>query len=145
MQAIELAGMRAILSFGKINDDLVKNLPDEIFFLENAPHSWLFPKMSVVVHHGGAGTTAEGLRAGIPSIIIPHSNDQFAWGRRVFELQAGPQPIPRKKLTAEGLADTLRASLSMEIRKSAESLGRNIRGENGVQKIAEIVARMLAV
>jgi sterol 3beta-glucosyltransferase len=145
MQAIELAGMRAILSFGKISDDLVKNLPDKIFFLENAPHSWLFPKMSVVVHHGGAGTTAEGLRAGIPSIIIPHSNDQFAWGRRVFELQAGPLPIPRKKLTTEGLAYTLRASQSMEIRKSAESLGRNIRSENGVQKIAEIVARMLAV
>jgi sterol 3beta-glucosyltransferase len=144
IEAIKLSGMRAVLSLGRLSEDTIGDLPKSVFLLESAPHSWLFPKMSAVVHHGGAGTTAEGLRAGIPSIIVPHSNDQFAWGRRVYELQAGPLPIPRKKLTVERLADALRESQSPKIKAAAALLGQNIADERGAQKMAEIVAGMFA-
>ncbi len=75
------------------------DLPDYVFKIEFAPHDWLFPQMAAVVHHGGAGTTAAGLRAGIPTIIVPHFIDQPFWGQRVADLGAGPQPIPRRQLT----------------------------------------------
>jgi sterol 3beta-glucosyltransferase len=90
----------------------INNTPKDIFILESVPHSWLFPQMAAVIHHGGAGTTAAGLRAGVPGIIIPFSNDQFAWGRRVYELGVGSKPIPRKNLTAEKLADAIKFVLT---------------------------------
>ncbi len=43
--------------------------PDNVFALESIPHDWLFPQVSAVIHHGGAGTTAAGLRAGVPTLI----------------------------------------------------------------------------
>ena len=62
------------------------------------PLRWLFPRVAAVVHHGGAGTTSAGLRAGVPSIIVPFFADQPYWGQRIAELGVGPAPIPRKKL-----------------------------------------------
>lgn len=75
------------------------------------PHAWLLPRVAAVVHHGGAGTTAATLRAGIPSVIIPHAFDQAFWGRRVSALGAGPAPIDMKELTSDRLALALRAAL----------------------------------
>ena len=63
------------------------------FICGDVPHEWLFPRVAAVVHHGGAGTTAAGLRAGKPSLLIPHVGDQFFWGRRVQELGLGPEAI----------------------------------------------------
>lgn len=96
IDALKRSGQRGVLATGWSGMTKLDTLPNNIFMLECAPHAWLFPRMSVVVHHGGAGTTAAGLRAGVPSILIPHANDQFAWGRRVHELGAGAKPIPRK-------------------------------------------------
>ena len=89
--------------------------------------------MAAVVHHGCAGTTAAGLRAGVPTIIIPHSNDQFAWGRRVYELGVGSKPIPRKNLTAEKLSDAIKIVLADEIKEAAKDLGIKIQSENGAE------------
>jgi sterol 3beta-glucosyltransferase len=99
--------------------------------------------MAAVVHHGGAGTTAAGLRAGVPSVILPNGLDQFAWGRRVSELGAGPSPIPRKQLTTERLAAALQAAQRPEIVASAASLGERIRAENGAESAAQIVLACL--
>jgi sterol 3beta-glucosyltransferase len=99
--------------------------------------------MKAVVHHGGAGTTAAGLRAGIPSIIIPNSNDQFAWGRRVYELGAGSKPIPRKKLTAEKLSDAIKSVSAKEIKDTAKDLGTKIQSENGAETAAKIIINCL--
>ena len=89
-----------------------ENLPETIFKIDQGPHRWLFQKMAAVVHHGGAGTTAAGLRAGKPSVIIPFFGDQPFWGKRVHELGAGPKPIPPRKLNADRLADALTASVT---------------------------------
>ena len=63
--------------------------------------------MAAVVHHGGAGSTAAGLRAGVPTIVVPFMTDQPFWGKRVYELGVGPKPISRRRLTIERLADAM--------------------------------------
>jgi sterol 3beta-glucosyltransferase len=116
-------------------------VPDDVCVIDSAPHNWLFPKMAAVVHHGGAGTTAEGLRAGKPTLICPTSmNDQAFWGRRVFGLGVGPKPIPQSKLTAEMLGRAIhRAVTDGGVRRRAEELGQMIRAERGVARAVEII------
>jgi sterol 3beta-glucosyltransferase len=144
MDALKRSGQRGVLATGWSGMSKVDSIPDELFILESAPHSWLFSRMAAVVHHGGAGTTAAGLRAGIPSIIIPHSNDQFAWGRRVYELGVGSKPIPRRKLTAENLADAIKFVSAKEIKEAAKNLGLRIQSENGAETAAKIIINCLS-
>jgi sterol 3beta-glucosyltransferase len=98
------------------------------------------------VHHGGAGTTAAGLRAGVPTVIIPFGGDQPFWGHHVHSLGVGPKPIPQGKLTAEKLADALRTAVNdPQIRAKSAALGQKIRAEDGVGsavRIIEAVAKM---
>ena len=79
-------------------------LPDSVFPVESVPHEWLFPRVAAAVHHGGAGTTAAALRAGIPSVVVPYFYDQFFWGHRLHELGVASRPISQKHLTSDGLA-----------------------------------------
>ena len=139
IDALKRSGQRGILATGWNSMTKMKNLPGNIFVLESAPHSWLFPRMAAVVHHGGAGVTAAGFRTGVPGIVIPHSNDQFAWGRRVYELGVGAKPIPRKKLTSENLAVAIQFALSKEVKDAAKELGRKIQGERGAESAARII------
>jgi sterol 3beta-glucosyltransferase len=139
VEALRRSGQRGVLATGWGGLSSMGHIPEEIFMLEEAPHAWLFPRMAAVIHHGGAGTTAASLRAGVPSILVPHSNDQFAWGRRVYELGVGPKPIPRKKLSAEGLSDAINFALKKEIREAARDFGMKIQGENGAETAAKII------
>ncbi|HEX2907841.1 MAG TPA: nucleotide disphospho-sugar-binding domain-containing protein [Phototrophicaceae bacterium] len=101
--------------------------------LDSAPHDWLFERVSAVVHHGGAGTTGAGLRAGQPSLIVPFTADQPFWGQRVVALGVGPAPIPRQRLTAENLSAAIEHLLNDQaIRDRAAKLGQAIRAENGI-------------
>ena len=138
IQALKLTNQRAILLSGW--GGLQKaNIPDSIFMIDAIPHSWLFPRMSAVVHHGGASTTAAGLKAGVPSVIIPFFGDQPFWGQRVAELGVGSKPIPRKKLTAERLANAIQEVVTNEdIRQRAAKLGKQIQTENGIESAVEI-------
>ena len=98
--------------------------------------------MAAVVHHGGAGTTAAGLRAGVPSVVVPFMGDQPFWGRRVAALGAGPAPIPRKRLTAERLAAAItRAVSEPAIGREAAAVGRRIRREDGVAAAVGVIDR----
>ena len=120
------------------------DLPDEVFKIDAIPHDWLFPQMAAVVHHGGAGTTAAGLRAGIPSVIIPFFAEQPFWGQRVAELGVGPKPIPRKRLSEERLAAAIHTAVSDEgMRRHARALGERIRAEDGVARAVEVFHRCL--
>ena len=127
IDSLKSTGQRGILATGWKGMFKIDNVPENIYILESVSHSWLFPKMAAVVHHGGAGTTAAGLRAGVPSIIVPHSNDQFAWGRRVYELGVGPKPIPRKKLTSEKLSGAITDALREETKEGQKSLGKRFK------------------
>ncbi|NET48322.1 MAG: glycosyltransferase family 1 protein [Merismopedia sp. SIO2A8] len=135
IEGVRQSGARAILASGWGGLDLKEfDLPDNILAIEKAPHDWLFPRVSAVVHHGGCGTTAAGLRAGRPTIICPFFGDQPFWGNIVHRLGAGPKPIMQRTLTAEKLAIAICETLSSDaIRKSAEVIGEKIRKENGVE------------
>jgi UDP:flavonoid glycosyltransferase YjiC (YdhE family) len=118
-------------------------LPASVLCIPGAPHAWLFPRVAAVVHHGGAGTTAAGLRAGRPTLIIPHMSDQPYWGRRVHELGVGPRPIPRHTLTVGGLAAGLRRlAEDAGLRERAAALGSHIRAEAGVARAVALIARL---
>jgi sterol 3beta-glucosyltransferase len=144
VDALKQSGQRGILATGWKGMSKLDNVPEGIFILEEAPHAWLFPQMTAVIHHGGAGTTAAGLRAGVPSIIVPSSNDQFAWGRRIHELGAGSKPIPRKNLTVAKLADAIKQVMTKEIIITAKDLGNKIRTEKGAETAANIIIDCLA-
>lgn len=143
LDALESSGMRGVLATGWSGLSENMDMPSTVFRLKSAPHAWLFPRMAAVVHHGGAGTTAAGMRAGVPSIVVTYGNDTLAWGRRVFELGVGPRAIPRKKLSAEALAGAISAARSESIRKAAAELGGKIRQENGAEDAAREICRVL--
>jgi len=132
LEALERSGQRAIIQRGWANLGS-DELPDSVLMVDNLPHDWLFPRMSAIIHHGGAGTTAEALHAGVPSCAIPHVGDQAYWGRRVQALGVGAPPIPRHQLNAEGLAHTIHLlTTRADIRERAEALGERLRAEDGV-------------
>lgn len=141
LKALAQSGQRGILSagWGGLQAD---DLPDTVHMVGSLPHSWLFPRMAAVVHHGGAGTTAAGLRAGVPSIVVPFMGDQPFWGKRVADLGVGPAPIPRKKLTADKLARAISIAVSdTTMRQRAADLGARIRAEDGITAaVAQIEA-----
>lgn len=137
--ALKKCGKRGIISgMGKVD-----NLPDNIISVDGIPHTWLFEKVSVVCHHGGAGTTAAGFRAGVPSVIIPFSNDQFAWAHRAFDLGVGAKPIYKKDLTADKLAEGISYALNKDIIERAEMLSKNIALEDGALDCAKEIVDML--
>jgi len=121
------------------------DLPDIVFQVESVPHDWLFPQMAAVIHHGGAGTVASGLRAGIPSIVVPFYFDQPFWGRRVASLGVGSQPIPFKRLSVERLEKAITHAIhDKEVRRRAAVLGGRIRSEDGVTRAVEVIDRYLS-
>jgi sterol 3beta-glucosyltransferase len=141
--ALQMSGQRAILASGW-GGLKPADLPESVRLITQLPHSWLFPRTAAVVHHGGAGTTAAGFRAGVPSIVVPFMGDQPFWAQRAADLGVGPAPIPRKKLTVHRLAQSLEQALgSAPIRQAAARLGEAIRAEDGVRTAAQLVERFM--
>jgi len=137
LEALARCGQRGVLQSGWTGLGEA-DLPRGVIRIEASPHDWLFPRMAAVVHHGGAGTVAAGLRAGVPSIITPAMADQPFWGQRVAALGVGPKPIPYRRLSVERLAEAIRiATTDRLMRERAEALGRKIRAEDGVQRAVE--------
>ena len=139
IEALAASGQRGLLvtGWGGLRTGSV---PDTVFVLDSAPHNWLFPRMAAVVHHGGAGTTAEGLRAGVPTVIVPFVLDQPFWGARVKALGLGPDPIPQKHLTADRLASAIRTAVTdPDIKRRANACGAAIRFQDGVGNAVKVV------
>ena len=144
VESIQRAGVRAILATGWGGLE-VERVPDTILSIAGAPHDWLFPRVAAVVHHGGAGTTGAGLRAGRPTIICPFFADQPFWGRCVFEQGVGPEPIPYKKLTVNKLTAAIIAAMNDEaMRDRAESMGQAIRAEDGIGNAIRMIEQEMA-
>jgi sterol 3beta-glucosyltransferase len=141
LEAVRRTGVRAVLARGWGGLDSTASAQSEsVMFIEGAPHDWLFPQVSAVVHHGGCGTTAAGLLAGKPTIICPFFGDQPYWGRHVERLGVGPSPIPQKRLTVERLChaiDVVRNDSTM--RQNAAKLGNLIREENGTSNAVAFI------
>ena len=147
IQALRLANQRGLLF---TNSDVLgqgmshQETAQDILAIGSTPHDWLFPRCAAVVHHGGAGTTASGLRAGIPSILVPIMGDQLLWAQRVEELGVGPKPIPRSRLTAERLAEAIRQAVNdPSVCQRSTALGKKIRAEDGVGEAVKIIDQYL--
>jgi UDP:flavonoid glycosyltransferase YjiC (YdhE family) len=139
LQALAKTGQRAIMLSGW-SGMRKENLPDSAYLIDSIPHSWLFPRVAAVVHHGGAGTTAAGLRAGVPTVIIPFFGDQGFWGQQVADLGVGTEPIPRKQLTAQRLAQAIQTAVTDQMmRQRAAALGAKIREEDGIASAVAVI------
>ncbi len=143
LEALERTGQRGLLARGW--GGLAEPEPGNanVFVIDSAPHDWLFPRMRAVVHHGGAGTSAAAFRAGVPSVIVPHANDQFAWARRAHELGVAAEPIRRKELSADRLTAALLQCEVSRVPEAAAELGARIRAENGRARAAQVVLRAI--
>ncbi|MCJ1359211.1 MAG: hypothetical protein MMC33_009211 [Icmadophila ericetorum] len=128
-EAVKLAGIRALVSkgWGGLGDE--GNTPENIFMLDNTPHDWLFPRVIAVVHHGGAGSTAIGLKCGKPTLIVPFFGDQPFWGAMVAKAGVGSEPIPYKHLTAAKLAEGIKHCLTPEAQENAQKIAKSIEEE----------------
>ncbi|KAK4118847.1 glycosyltransferase family 1 protein [Parathielavia appendiculata] len=136
LEAVRSTGVRAIISRGwsKLGGNRTLDLGANVFYLGDCPHEWLFQRVSAVIHHGGAGTTACGLLNGRPTVVVPFFGDQPFWGDMVAAAGAGPSPIPQKKLNATNLAEAIRFCLSPEASDAARRMARQMRSENGVAR-----------
>jgi sterol 3beta-glucosyltransferase len=134
--AILESGQRAVLEAGWADlPDL--DLPPQIYKLSAGavPHSWLFPQMSALIHHGGAGTVGEGLRAGKPTIVVYQKfTDYLFWGQQIAKQSVGSKPLHRRSLKSNSLAAAVHKVVNdPQIRMRAAQMGAQIRAENGVQ------------
>jgi sterol 3beta-glucosyltransferase len=140
--AIEKAGARAIVADGWAHLG-GETLPPNVFLIGDCPHDWLFARCRAVCHHGGAGTTAAGLRAGLPTVVVPSFGDQFFWGQVVANAGAGPEPIPIDRLDSAALADAFAMCRRPEMREHARALGARLRETDGVELVVQSVYRQL--
>ncbi len=136
--ALRLAGVRGVVQGDPASSD------EDVLAVRDVPHSWLFPRMAAVVHHGGAGTTAAGLRAGVPTVVCPFFGDQPYWGERVAELGAGTRPLPFRAMTVPRLAAKIRQAVQdPDMADRADDLGRRIRAEDGVGRARDVIDSLL--
>ncbi|OCF77518.1 hypothetical protein I204_01506 [Kwoniella mangroviensis CBS 8886] len=138
-EAVKHSNVRALVSagWGGLGGC---DVPDNVFILKgNIPHDWLFSegRVSAVCHHGGAGTTAIGLRNGLPTIVVPFFGDQAFWGEMIHKAGAGPPPIPQKTLTTENLAKAIEFATSPHAKAAAKGMADKIKSESGEVKGVE--------
>lgn len=140
--AVKRAGVRALVSkgWGGLGQGDVNK---DIFLLGNCPHDWLFQFVSCVVHHGGAGTSAIGIAMGKPTIVVPFFGDQPFWGAMIYRAGAGPEPVPFRSLTEEGLAESIKKALDPDIQASVKEMSTKISNESGSEDAAAAFSNSL--
>jgi len=146
INALKLSEKRAIIQSGWAGLGNIQ-LPSNIFLLEHSiPFNWLFPRVCAIVHHGGAGTTAECFRAGVPMIVVPHMADQTFWGNRALALGVSPALIPRLELNATNLSSAIDSATSdINIINRAAMLGVKIRSEDGTLVASKAIQKAMVV
>ncbi|WP_164861524.1 glycosyltransferase [Microbacterium sp. CPCC 204701] len=143
MEAVHEAGVRAVVSTGW--GALHAESTADVMVVDEVPHGWLFPRVAAVVHHGGSGTTAAGLRAGRPTLVCPVLGDQPFWGRRVHELGAGPEPLPLRRASVGTLAARIRLLVGDSgYAESASRIGEAIEQEDGTARALEVLLEIEA-
>ena len=140
--AFEKAGVRGVVSEGWSHLGGAAP-PPNVHLIGDVPHDWLFPRCSAVCHHGGAGTTAAGLRAGLPTVVVPFFGDQFFWGEVIVGAGAGPDPIPIQDLDADNLAAAFARCAEAQVRDCAAALGAKVREVDGVELVIQSLGRQL--
>lgn len=128
-ESLKKTGNRGIILSGW--SGMNKASLSDLLYLKAAPHDWLLPRCKMIIHHGGAGTTAAGLRAGIPNIVVPFMGDQPFWGERVHAIGAGPNPVLVKRLSVEKLSQAILEIEKESLCKRVQAIGQQISSEDG--------------
>ncbi|AZQ40220.1 glycosyltransferase [Streptomyces cyaneochromogenes] len=140
VDALRRAGLRGVIQRGWGG---LEATGDDVLTIDDVPHSALFPRMAAVVHHCGAGTTAAGLRAGVPAVPVPVQFDEGFWAGRLVALGTAPRAVPLRRLTAGSLAAALRrATGDPAYGRRARALADELRTENGAAPVLEAVNRL---
>ncbi|WP_109474105.1 glycosyltransferase [Ornithinimicrobium cavernae] len=140
--ALEL-GHRAVVQRGSGLEDQ-EEYAARVLFVDDVPHELLFPRVAAVVHHGGAGTTAQALRAGRPQLVLPFTMDQPFFARRVHEIGVGAAPVPTPEATPQRLRAALTELRSARVAATAATVARVVRGEDGVGGAVAVIEQELA-
>lgn len=144
LEALKRAGLRGVVLSGAGGIE-VDGGTEDIVSLKEAPHDWLLERCSVMVHHGGAGTTAAAFRAGVPMVTVNFMADQRFWGDQAKRLGVAARPFWETELEADVLSAALRQTCSdARMRRKAAELSSQIRGENGVGTAARIIEERVA-
>ena len=128
-----VAGRRVVFSPGWSHIDR-SLLPENFFIARDVPHEWLFPRVSLAIHHGGAGTTHTAARAGIPQVILPFGNDQFFWAGRLAARGTAPKTSSRAGRSAATIAKMISFAQLDSTRQKAKELSRAMASEDGVAR-----------
>ncbi|MDF3142278.1 MULTISPECIES: glycosyltransferase [unclassified Streptomyces] len=129
VEALRKAGTRGVVQSGWAG---VAAHSDDVLTVGQVAHEWLFPRTAAVVHHAGAGTTAAGLRAGVPAVPTPVYGDQSFWSARLRALGVSPRAVPFSRLTSDTLADAIRAAVHNPVyRRRARLIAGGIAAEDG--------------
>ncbi|MFE1173974.1 glycosyltransferase [Streptomyces sp. NPDC058773] len=139
-RALKLAGVRGVVQASWAGPAVDG---DDVLAVGEVPHAWLFPRMSAVVHHAGAGTTAAGLRAGVPAVPVPMMLDQPFWAERLTALRVSPGRLPFRRLSAENLAEALRKAVhDPRYRHRARQVATLIGAEDGAGRVLTAVENL---
>jgi sterol 3beta-glucosyltransferase len=136
-------GSRRALFFAGWSDVAAAQLPANFLLLRETPHGWLFPRTSVVIHHGGAGTTHSAARAGAPSVVMPFAGDQLFWANRLQKLGVAPAPLRFRGLRAADLARRLELAERSDVRARARELGSRMQSENGLANAISAIETLM--
>ncbi|MDI9313979.1 MAG: glycosyltransferase [Hydrotalea sp.] len=148
-KTVEATDIRLVVGVGWSKHDwqamAVDNpaVADRIYYLDEAPHDWLFPQMAGIMHHGGAGTTAAAFRAMKPSIICPFFADQHFWARRVRATHSGIGSISLKKINQRNLTAAFhQITTDKKMIANAKKIGAQINREDGVAVAIKLIEAM---
>lgn len=140
VDAVTMAGMRAVVLMDAQTAQSVRR-PASICAVSHAPHAWLFPRVSVAVHHAGAGTVAAALRAGAPMALAPIAVDQFFWSRRMEALGVG-RALSGRPISARALAEALvQTARDNQARERARHMQQMLMAEDGLSRAVALIQR----
>ncbi len=138
-----VAGRRALFYPGWSGAESLK-LPENFFVIGDTPHDWLFPRTSLVIHHGGSGTSHSSARAGVPSVVLPFAADQFFWAEQLKKLGIAPATPSGLRITTAGFSRAIDAASTAEMRERASCIGAKMRAEDGLAMGVEKIHAILA-
>jgi UDP:flavonoid glycosyltransferase YjiC (YdhE family) len=134
-EAARLAGCRAIIQAAVSEEHT-----DRVLVVGRCPHAEVFPRCAAVVHHCGAGTTHTTLKAGVPSVPVPHVSDQFGWAEELRRLGVAPRAVPRRTLTAPKLARRITEALADPgMRTRAAAVSARMKDDDGPARAAVLI------